>query len=236
MKFSSMTVMTSLGKGRDSYLPQTAQSISAAAQHSPLPVRWIISYSSLDYSNRDLEHLDGICGIDTTLLPIEGPVNAATGRNHAIMHADKKSIMVNCDSDDLFTEERFSMIDITQENTLWLCAADDYVDGEVIPFDTPRGGIWDYPWWEDRIETNDTTPHFKCHLATLAIPRHLAIKAGGYPALDYMEDSVFVKKVHDICSPHLIVYPHVGYLYRKHKKQSSARDYDKHQLWTTWIS
>ena len=23
---------------------------------------------------------------------------------------------------------------------------------------------------------------------------------------------------------------------RKHKKQSSARDYDKHQLWTTWIS
>lgn len=236
MGYTSMTVMTALGAGRNSYLPATAQSISHAACYSPLPVQWIISYSTFDYTSEDLRYLEDTPNVEVLLLPIEGPVNAATGRNHAIMHAGEKSIMVNCDSDDLFTEERFSMIDISQENTIWLCCAHDVINGEVKTFSSPKGGLWEFPWWEDKVEGDDDIPHFGFLLSTLVIPRSIAVKSGGYPALDYMEDSVFMKKVHDICSPRLIAYPEVGYLYRKHPDQSSSRDYDTSKIWTTWMS
>lgn len=228
--------MTSLGPGRDTYLKETAASISEAAKYSPLPVQWLISYPADAFCGDDLHYTENIVCVETTHIPISGPVNAATGRNHAIMHAEKHAVMVNCDSDDLFTPERFQLIDIDNHDTISVCAADDVIDGEVVPYGPIRGGVYSYPWWEDAIEgDDDITPRFKYHLATLSIPRDIAIRAGGYPALDYMEDTVFAKMIHDKCKTDLSVYPEVGYLYRKHANQSSRRAYDKAKIWETWI-
>lgn len=228
--------MTALGPKRDTYLRDTSESISEAAKHSPLPVEWFISYSTRDFSAENLSYVENLHRVDTKLISVDGPMNAATGRNHAIMHADKKALMVNCDSDDLFTPERFQLIDTDCKDVISLCGVNDYVDGEVIEHGTIRGGIYEHPWWEESVESNEEgTPHFKYHLATLAIPRDIALFVGGYPSLDYMEDTVFAKIVHDRFRPRLAIYPDVGYLYRKHPDQLSNRNYDRDKLWKTWV-
>lgn len=229
--------MTSLGPKRDTYLREAAESISEAAKEAPIPVQWLISYPADAFDESDLDYTENLDGVETIHIPVSGPMNAATGRNHAIMHAEKDSIMVNCDSDDLFTPDRFLFIDLNNHDTISVCAADDLINGEVVPYGAIRGGIYSYPWWDDSVvEDSDGTPHFAYHLATLAIPRDIAILAGGYPSLDYMEDTVFARTVHNKCKPQLSVHPGVGYLYRKHADQSSDREYDRSKVWKTWIN
>lgn len=231
---TSITIITALGPRRDTFLRDAAASVAAAAKNAPFPVAWIIVGG-----HGAPAQLPSIAastpGVELHYEVLDSPSPACIGRNHAACLAPDDTILVNLDSDDMLSASRLSII--CEDTIAQVTLAQDLVetpDGWVASSGpATRTGLRPAPWFGDAMQTYKS--HLDIHMATLAIRREVLLSAGGYPALPWVEDSVLAFRLSE-ARYDLEVADTVGYVYRKHAAQTTAKGYNPQDLLKPWTT
>lgn len=241
-------VITAVGPGRMNYIKEAGLSVLKAFERVGGMPLWIISGSKVtdwDHIENELSSLFHVVRIKNGSEPIvlndhvasydRDPVpvvvlqewfimsSAAQGRNMAGLIAPVGSLLFNLDADDLFTPERFLLVDDLM--SFGVCeAADLLVSGELVNFPSSSLPSVITRGWLDVSRENGVGGLLDVHMATLSIQREVLINLGGYPALPVCEDTVFASRL-SAAGVRGFVSKNIGYYYHKHEGQTTSHDY-----------